>query len=273
MSKKAAKLLLPLLASALVLAGCTSGGTAAPSAAPASDSQLNKVIKAGTVRVAVLPDYPPFGVQNASGQLEGYEIDIAKKLAEALGVKVELVSTDGAGRLPLLKSNRVDVNISAFTSTNERAKAVAFTTPYAAAGAMVLFRKSDPVTSYADLAGKKVSVARGSTNDTLMTKYYPKTEVVRFESIADAIAAMKAGKVDAVVEGQFTVKQQEAKDPAQQALDAPPLRPSLISMGVLQGDALWLDYLNNFIRNLTASGDNQDIYKKWFGADLPDVVK
>src|SRR5664279_3115615 len=160
-------LLVPALASALLLSGCTSpdngdgGGTAV-------QSQLDTVIKSGTVRVAVLPDYPPWSVQTADGSFEG--IDIAQKLAEALGVELELVSTDGTSRLPLLKSDRVDVNISEWTATDERAKEVGFTIPYVAHGAGVLVNAADPLASYTDLAGKTVSVARGSTNDSIMTK-------------------------------------------------------------------------------------------------------
>lgn len=261
---------------ALLLAGCTSGGasTAAggDSAAPAG-SHLAKIIKDGKIRVAVLGDYPPFSVQSASGTLEGYEPDVAQKLADALGVKLELVSTDGASRLPLLQSDRADVNISSWTATNERAKAVGFTIPYVSSGALPLFKQSNPIKSYADLANKKISVARGSTNDTIVTQTYPKAQIVRFESIADAIAALKAGKVDAALEGQFTVQREVQGDPQLATLAGEPLRPSIISMGVLPNDQVLLNYLDNFIRNLTISGDNQELYRKWFNADLPAAVQ
>ena len=270
MSTRFAKLLwAPVLACTVLLAGCT---TASGKSASSSDSQLSKVIKSGTLRVAVLPDFPPYSVQKPDGQFEGYEVDIAKDLAKAMGVKLKLVSTDGTSRLPLLKSDRVDVNISAWTATDERAKSVGFTIPYVAHGASVLFRKSNPIKSYSDLAGKTVSVARGSTNDTIMTKDFPSTKVVRFETIADAIAALKAGKVDACIEDYVTVRAAAQKDSSLQALDADPLDPALISMGVLPNDQVWINYLNNFIRNLIASGEDQKLYKKWLGGDLPAIV-
>lgn len=265
-------LLIPALACALVLTGCTSDGGGGAASATASESQLTKVIKTGTVRVAVLPDYPPWSVQTPSGEFEGYDIDIAHKLAEALGVKLELVATDGSGRLPLLKSGRVDVNISEWTSTDERAKEAGFTIPYVAHGARVLFRTENPVVSYEDLAGKSVSVARGSTNDSIMTKDFPDTRVERFETIADAAAALSAGKVDALVEGSSTVAQMAEKDPALAVIDAPVLNPALVSMGALPHDQVWLNYLNNFIRNLNASGTNQELYQKWGEEDLPAIV-
>ncbi|MDQ6754935.1 MAG: transporter substrate-binding domain-containing protein [Actinomycetota bacterium] len=256
--------------SMLALTGCSSSGSAgAPSA---GDGRLQQVIKSGTLKVGVLPDYPPYSSQDASGKIVGYEPDIAAKLADALGVKLEMVNTDGTSRKPVLDSNRVDVDIDAFTATNERAKAVDFTIPYIASGALPLFRKDNPINSIADLKGKKVSVARGSTNDTLVTKQFPDTTVVRFDTIADAVQAVKSGKVDAVMEGFATVRAAAAKDPSLQVLDVEPISPALISMGVKQGDEAWVSYLNNFIRNLNSSGDNQALYKKWFNANLPQVI-
>ena len=264
------------MASVVALAGCTSSSTAAAPAAQTNQanqtSHLQQVIKRGVLNVGVLPDYPPYSSQEANGDLVGYEPDIAKKLADALGVKLKMVNTDGTSRKPVLDSNRVDVDIDAFTATDERAKAVEFTIPYVASGALPLFRKDSPMKSMADLKGKKVSVARGSTNDTLMTKQFPDTTVVRFDTIADAIQAVKSKKVDAVMEGFATVSKAVAADPSLAALDVEPISPALISMGVKQGDQVWLNYLNNFIRNLNSSGQNAAIYKKWFKADLPAVI-
>lgn len=275
MTRRILKVLLPVLALALAATACTSGGGSTGGgggAVAAGESQLNKVLDSGTLRVAVLPDFPPNSVQKPNGEFEGYEVDIAKQLADALGVKLQLVGTDGSSRLPLLQSDRVDVNISSWTATNERAKAVGFTIPYVAQGAGVLYRKSDPIQSLDDLAGKKVSVARGSTNDTIVTQFYPKAEPVRFESIADALAALRSGKVDAVMESYTVVNEEAEKSSDLEALDVPPIRPSIISMGVLPGDQVWMNYLDNFIRNLITSGTDQDLYRKWYGRDLPDVI-
>jgi polar amino acid transport system substrate-binding protein len=255
------------------LTGCMTSDSGTGGTGGGGSSTLDSVVDKGKIRVAVLPDFPPFSVQNASGEFEGYEVDIAKELAKALGVKLELVSTDGASRLPLLKAGRTDVNISSWTATDERAKAVGYTIPYVADGASVLFKSGTDIEDYDDLAGKSVSVTRGSTNDIIMTEDFKDTKIVRFESIADAIAALKAGKVDAAVEGRATVKQEAEKEGDFEALDQPPLRPSLISMGALPDDQVWINYLNNFIRNLNASGTNQELYKKWFGEDLPDVIR
>jgi polar amino acid transport system substrate-binding protein len=260
-----------VVAGTLSLTACTSGASGGGST-NADDSQLNKVLKSGTLRVAVLPDFPPWAVQKPDGSFQGYEIDIAHELADSLGVKLKLVSTDGDSRLPLLKSNRVDVNISAWTATNQRAQTAGFTIPYDAHGAGVLFKKGVDIKSYQDISGKSVAVARGSTNDTIVTKDFPKAKVVRFDAIADVISAVKTGKVDAAVESAFTVAQAAKQDTGLQAIADPPLDPQLVSMGVLPGDQIWINYLNNFIRNLIASGEDNKLHQKWLGAPLASIV-
>ncbi|HET8604763.1 MAG TPA: transporter substrate-binding domain-containing protein [Marmoricola sp.] len=271
-TRKLAALAAVILAATLGLTGCTNGPSSAGGSSTPSNSQLTKVLKAGVLRVAVLPDFPPWAVQKADGSFQGYEIDIAKELADSLGVKLKLVATDGDSRLPLLQSNRVDVNISAWTATNERAQTAGFTIPYDAHGAGVLFKKGTNITSYKDLAGKTVSVARGSTNDTILTSDFPTAKPVRFDAIADVISAVKTGKVDAALESSYTVAQEAKKDPSLQAISNPPLDPQLVSMGVLQGDQVWMNYLNTFIRNLIASGEDNRLHEKWLHEPLASIV-
>jgi polar amino acid transport system substrate-binding protein len=261
-----------VIAAALSLTACTGGSSASGGSTNAAGSQLDKVLKAGTIRVAVLPDFPPWAVQKPDGSFEGYEIDIANELADSLGVKLKLVSANGDSRLPLLKSNRVDVNISAWTATNKRAQTAGFTIPYDAHGAGVLFKKGVHISSYQDIAGKSIAVARGSTNDTIVTKDFPTAKVVRFDAIADVISAVKTGKVDAAVESSYTVGQAAKQDPGLQAISNPPLDPQLVSMGVLPTDQVWINYLDTFIRNLIASGEDNKLHEKWLHEPLASIV-
>ena len=267
MNTKLKNVILLLCVVIFALTGCTSSNSET-----AQESHLDRVIKSKKLRVAVLPDNPPWSVMKADGSFAGYDIDIANKLAEALGVEVEFVPTEGANRLPLVQTDKVDVVIACFSPTNERAKSINFTEPYAVSGSLPLYRKDNPLKSWEDLKEKKVSVARGSTNDTILTKYFPKTEVVRFDTISDAFMALKSGKVDALLEQNQMVYEMARKNPELEALNAEPFKPSLVAMAVKRGDHDWLNYLNSFIRNFNASGDNAELYKKWFGTEMPKIV-
>jgi polar amino acid transport system substrate-binding protein len=268
--KKKSAILIFIMSIILLISGCSS--EADPTTSQNTESRLDKIIKAKKIRVATYADSPGWSVLNANGEYEGYDPDIARKLAEALGVEVEFVTTDGVNRIPLLESDKVDVAISVFTPTNERAKSIEFTIPYSAAGMVPMFKKGAPIDSWDDLAGKKVSVARGTTSDMAVTKYVPKAEVVRFDAVSDAFMALKTGKVDVFIEEDGIVLDLVKKNPEFQAMPGQPFKPAYIAMGVKKGDQIWLNYLNNFIRNLNYSGEGAELYKKWFGVDAPKLM-
>jgi len=269
MSRKFLKgLLLTAMSTALILTGCSSTET---SSSGKQESHLDRIIANKKIRVATYADVPGWSVLNAKGEYEGYDPDIARKLAEALGVEVEFVTTDGVNRIPLVESDKVDVAISTFTPTNERAKSIDFTIPYAAAGIVPLYSKDKPIKNLDDLAGKKVSVARGSTSDLALQKYFPEAEIVRFDAVADAFMALKTGKVDVLLEEDGIVYDLAKTNPELEAFSGDPFKPGYIAMGVQKGDQEWMNYLNNFIRNLNYSGDNNELYQKWFGKDLPKL--
>lgn len=264
------KLLLIPLAASLLLAGCTSPASPAKSAV---DSHLTQVLDSKKLRVAIIPDNPPASTLTASGAWEGYDVDIALKLGEALGAEVEFLATDGDNRLTMVQTDKADVAISTFTPNNERAKSIEFTAPYTSSGSLPLFAADSGISSFADLAGKKVSLARGSSADTLMTTRYPDAEVVRFDSIADAFLALKTGKVDALIEDNPIVHELSKENPEFQTISGSPENMGYISMGVQQGDQLWMNYLNNFIKNINISGENNDMYVQWFGVDMPKLYE
>ncbi|MFC6706846.1 transporter substrate-binding domain-containing protein [Flexivirga alba] len=230
------------------------------------DHQARHASRSGPARL------PPSSVKDTNGKIVGYEPDIAAALAKSLGVKLQLVAIDGTARLSVMQSGRADVNISSYTATDERAQKVGFTIPYKAQGAAVLFRKSKPISSLQGLEGKTVAVARGSTNDTIVTNDFPKAKPVRFDNIADALQALKSGKTDAVMEESTTVAKDAKANPGLAVLKTAPISPDLISMGVLPNQQIWKNYLDNFIRNMIASGQDQKLYKKWFNADLPSII-
>ncbi len=227
---------------------------------------LQKVIDSGVLRVGVLPDYPPWGYRGAGGEYEGYDVDIAKSLAEALEVKLEILALEAPARVPSLASGKVDVVIACLTPTNNRAKVIDFTIPYASAGLVPMVKAdNNEVKSYKDLEGKEVAVVRGGTPDWFTEKAVPGVKLVRFDTIADAYAAFRTGKVGIFVEEDTFVYLEAKKNPEYKAIGEPFSR-ELISFGVKKDDQDWLNYLNNFLTNFRFTGENKELYKEWFGS-------
>ncbi len=262
---------------ALVTAGCTSSGANASGGGggttSASDSHLTQVLKSHTIRIGVQSEAAPWGVQKSDGSFEGFDIDIAKALADALGAKPKFIAVTNESRIPMLQADKADVMIASFTATDERAQQVAFTIPYAAGGTLIAVPENSSIRSYGDLAGKSVSASRGSIGEQILESHFPKAKPALFNSFADSVQALKSGKVDALIENNVIVPQLVQKDSNLRVLQGPVLEPSLMSMGIKQGDQVWMNYLNNFIRNYNVSGQNDTASKKWLSQPMPDFLK
>ncbi|GAA2896732.1 transporter substrate-binding domain-containing protein [Microbacterium esteraromaticum] len=256
---------------AIALTACTSSGT---SAAGTQKSTLTTVLEKKTLVVGVFADAPPYGVLKSSGEYEGFDIDAAQALADSLGAKIEYVSTTNANRIPLLETGKVDIVIAALTNLNERAQKVAMSRPYAAEGQVVLVPSDSTIASYDDLAGRAVAATRGSVPATILENRFPDAKASLFEAVADSIQALRSGKVDALMESN-SVAQGILADSGDEfvIVDAPQLSPSVVSMGMRQGDQLWLNYVNNFILNYNISDAANDSYNEWLGTDVPELIK
>jgi putative ABC transport system ATP-binding protein len=144
-------------------------GLAAIGMKPAAADALENIAKAGVLKVGIFEDFPPFASLGSSMKIEGYDVDMAEKLAAALGVKAELVGITGQNRIPQLSEGKVDILLSIGFS-DERAQVVDFTKPYAPYYIAVMGPKEIEVKGPADLAGKTIAVNRGTLEDTEVTK-------------------------------------------------------------------------------------------------------
>ncbi len=163
--------------------------------APTASAQTSADIKKkGELTIGMLVDFPPYGTMNSSNQPDGYDADVARLMAKDLGVKVNLVPVTGPNRIPFLLTNKVDLLVASLAVTPERAKQVQFSKPYAAASIVVYGDKKAGIKSAADLKGKRVGVARASTQDVALTAAAPEgTEIRRFDddaSVPDTVPRM-----------------------------------------------------------------------------------
>jgi polar amino acid transport system substrate-binding protein len=165
------------------------------------------------------------------------------------------------------------VVIASFTATDTRAQQVGFTIPYASGGTLIAVAASSPIKSYSDLNGKSVSASRGSIGEAILKSQFPKVNPVLFNSFADSVQALKSNKVDALIENNVVTPELAATDSSIKVLAGPVLQPALMSLGVQQGDQVWMNYLNTFIRNYNINGENEAASQKWLHQAMPDFLK
>jgi polar amino acid transport system substrate-binding protein len=245
---------------------------AAFTASAARADALDEIIKRGKIRIAIDISAPPFGIQNEKMQPDGADVETAQLLAKDLGVELEVVPVTSANRIPYLQTKRVDLTMSTFSVTPERAKAVEFSTPYGAINAVIFAPKAVAISEPKDLAGKKVGVARGTTNETDLVNIAPQgTQIIRFDDEASAMAALAIGQVDAYSSSEIIARSMIPRYPDKAFETKFMLRRSYYAVAVRRGEPEVRQWVNTFIWFRNNSGDLARIYKKWVGVDLPNL--
>jgi len=253
------------VAGLLTLAGCTKVAT--PTQDGAAESTLKAVLQRGTLRVGDCLSFAPFGFYNKDGAADGYDVDLAKELAKQMGVKLEVVNTTSANRIPNLQTSKVDVVFCNFTRNLERAKEISFTNPYVVASEALLVKKSSGIKSIKDMSNRTIATVKGSTNGDEVRALNMQVKIQEFDSSQAAILAVKQGQADAMIEDNNFLAYQASLDPELTVTDEALVPLEYNAFGVKAGDQVWLDYLNLFLFQVNASKLNAQLYKKWFGAD------
>jgi polar amino acid transport system substrate-binding protein len=239
--------------------------TALISTSPAKADKLQDILNAGTVRVGVLLDVPPWGFNDESGQPTGLDVEVATLMAEELGVELELVQLTGTNRIPSLLADQVDVIISAIGATSERAQQVMFSQPYAAVQLGVYGPASiEAMTDPADLDGRQIAVARGTTLDLWLTDNAPGANLSRFEDVASTIAAYLSGQAEMFAENSAIVVNAQNDHPDAEMGLKFSIRQSPAHVGVPMGEHNLLQWVNTFVFSNKLNGRLPDLQEKWF---------
>lgn len=251
---------------ALIVVAAASGATGARA------DLLDDIIKRGKILVAIDISAPPFGIQNEKMQPDGSDVETARLLAKDLGVELEVVPTTSANRIAYLQSKRVDVTMSSFSVTPERAKAVSFSFPYGAINAVIFAPKSVAITGPKDLAGKKIGVTRGTTNETdLVAIAPPDAQIIRFDDEASTMSALASGQVDAYSAGEPLARSLIPRYPDKNFESKFVMRSSFYAAAVRRDEPGLLQWINTFMWFHKNNGDLGRIYQKWLGVPLPDL--
>lgn len=248
------------------------GATLSMLAPLASAQTVADIKKKGEITIGMLVDFPPYGTMNTSNQPDGYDADVAKLLAKDLGVKLNLVPVTGPNRIPFLLTNKLDLLVASLAITPERAKQVQFSNPYAAATIVLYGDKKANIKAPADLKGKRIGVARASTQDVALTAIAPEgTEIRRFDDDASGMQALISGQVDAIGASTTVAAQIAKRVPANTFEDKFILRQQQMGVAMRPDQAELLKTVNDFVAKNTANGELNKLYQKWLGTDMPKM--
>lgn len=239
----------------------------------ANADALDDIKKSGKIRIAIDLGVPPYGMTDAQMQPAGLDVEAAKLLAKDWGLQFEHVSTTGASRIPSLQTGKADLVISTLSYTAERAKVIDFSLGYAVLRTVVAAPKSVGVKSLAELDGKTVGTVRGTTHDTQLTKEGPKgMKLVRYEDDATEGQAFLSGQVDIFSTAEMIVPQLDKKNPARQVEVKFVLDNFRLCVGIKKGEERLVAEVNKWIQTNLKNGRLNDLNKKYFGSDLPELI-
>lgn len=237
----------------------------------ATAGDLLEIQKRGSLRVGMEPGYMPFELTNQKGEIIGFDVDMAKRMAKAMGVKLEIVSTPWDGIIPALLTNKFDVIMSGMTLTQERNMSINFAPPYIVIGQSILVNNNvKGITSYKDLNDAKYTVASklGTTGEQAVKRLIPNAKYISYETEQEGVMEVVNGKIDAFI---YDLPFQSAAFIQRGGgklyhLDKP-FTYEPLSWGVRQGDADFLNWLENFMNQIRSDGTYDKIYDKWFKSD------
>lgn len=172
-----------------------------PSAIHKKESLLEKIKKRGVLIVGTSADWPPFEYIDEKGNYAGIDIEIAKKIAEAIGVKLEIKDIKFDALIAALKGGEIDLIIADMTPTANREKEVDFSIVYFSDVFTFVTTKDSSISSIEDLYGKKIGVQQGTTQHEWAEKHLKgKCEIKTYTKVnPDMILALERGDVDAIL--------------------------------------------------------------------------
>jgi cystine transport system substrate-binding protein len=238
--------------------------------APASAADLLDKVKArGTLKVALEGTYPPFNYKEKTGELAGYDVDVARLLASKLGVKVEFISSEWASILAGLFANKYDVIVSQVGINPKREQAFDFSTPYIYSMPQLIVRSNDAAAykTLADLKGKKLGVGQGSVYEQ-QARAVPGIAVRSYPAAPDTMADLAAGRIDAALNDSlmsaYLLKISKLPIKAGARVGA------VERMGIpfQKGNPQFKAALNRALAEMAADGSLTKISLKWFGTDV-----
>jgi polar amino acid transport system substrate-binding protein len=242
----------------------------APVRAPAAEQT--------TIRIASEGGHPPFNFVDATGQLQGFEIDLAHAVCERLKAKCHFIAHDFTGLLPGLVAGRYDAVFSSLTITEERRRFVAFSERYYSTRAMFVTSRAKPVRSVKpeDLKGKVIGAKLGSTNAKILQDVYATAgaEIKLYVTHDEARLDLSRGRVDALIGDKTALVDWLEKSPIAACceivgddVELPSTYSTGIGAAVRKSDGGLKARIDGAIEMLRADGGYDQIRRKYFSFD------
>jgi ABC-type amino acid transport substrate-binding protein len=255
----------------LVFAACgddeptVDGSPGGPATQFPAGTTMARLQQAGEIKIGVKFDVPPFGFLNPqTNEVEGFDVDLGRYIAEALGVEPRFVEAISDNRIPFLQDGTVDLILSTMTITTDRDAEIDFSEPYFIARGRVLVPEDSDIQGLDDLPGKTVCTALGSTYEENLANSAPEAELKLVDTYSECFELVQTGAVDAVSTDDVILTGMIIQDPTLK-LVGDELTVEPYGAGIKEGDTEFKAFVDQVIAEVKADGRWVEMFDKWIG--------
>lgn len=225
--------------------------------------------------VGIDDQFPPMGFKDENGEIVGFDIDIAKAVAEQLGIEIQFQPIDWTMKETELNNGNIDFIWNGYTITKEREEKVGFSTPYLENKQIIITMADSAINKKSDLKGKKVGAQNQSSavdammKDEELYESFDGKKAITFEDNNQALMDLEAKRVDAVVVDEVVARYYiQAKGADKYKILEENFGDELYGIGLRKDDTELIEKVNTALKELKESGKLKDISVKWFGEDI-----
>lgn len=275
---------LAVSASACGLVNSAASATASTSSSPAADESWSKVQKAGKLVLGLDDAFPPMGyVDTKTGQLVGFDIDVAKEACKRLNIELKTQPIDWDNKSAELNNGNIDCLWNGFSKTAEREKEFNLSIPYMKNNQIILIKTGATYKGLNDLKGKTIGVQSDSSAESALNDNadFKKTlkSVVQIDDYSKAVLELQNGTIDAIAIDEVVARYYLTNNPgAYKILQGTDGKDASLAtedyvVGFRKADSTLKEKIEGALKDMAKDGTLAKISKQWFGEDVTTVGK
>ena len=275
MKKVISLIVLVVLTFSLVLTGCGKKDEKAVSSTPAEDKSLEYIKEKGKIVIGLDDGFPPMGFRDEKGKIVGFDIDLAEKVGEKLGVQVEFKPIDWNAKEMELETKKIDAIWNGMSITSEREEKMTLSKPYLENTQAFVVKKGSNIKTIADMKDKKIGFQDKSSSSAAFEKHKELSSSVAsnqaYPKNKDVLVDIKVVRIDVALMDEVVSKYYVSMEKDKYEFLAEDLGKEYYAIGFRKGDIKLKEAVDKAIDELKADGTVSKISEKWFGEDI--IVK
>ena len=260
---KSVKIILSIIISMIIFIGCSEKKSSV-------DNSLQKVKDAKKLVLGLDDTFAPMGFRDNSGEIVGFDIDLAKEVASRMGVALEIKPIDWSSSILSLNKGDIDVLWNGVTINESRKEQINFSKPYLNNRLIIVKPKDrNDINSKEDLAGKILGVQVGSNDEALSSISKEAKEIRKYDVNVNAFLDLKAKRIDVVIIDEVAAQYYISEEKVDfVVVENSPLTEEFYGVGFRKTDAKLLAEVDKILDEMKADGKASEISQKWFAKDI-----